>query len=428
MSDEKHEPDRETSKPLPRDAVRPATENDAIADLIFLPFRILGWLARAAFSVLPNWFRRMLTMLLIMLFFVFAVGSCDVRAGEIWPVNQPYSGLAGWEFFYTSDNPEQGSFSNMDLSLHHATGWSSDSYPPGGSCAIRFDRGMPFELSDEFAHKYFLTTYTDVQDYQLVRDELGDRIQFVYGDSELMGGADEQETRRFYATSSPSLFGIFSIDCFDIADLNALSHLIAERGLDLRSSERLESYMNSIGLHRTFETNVMVARQTSAHEVTVSQFQEFLRGSHYEWPGCAPNELDPTRESVLEIFVIHPDLPITCVNWTDVRAYLAWVSEVSGESVRLLTEYEWHVLNEQRHPWPFSEPNRFGQYDLAMNAAEWLQTCTAWTGEGEESVPSCSERAVVGLSNDGRDLGSLNINRRDPYVGFRVVRETGSSE
>src|SRR5262249_27617931 len=35
------------------------------------------------------------------------------------------------------------------------------------------------------------------------------------------------------------------------------------------------------------------------------------------------------------------DHPAVCVSWEDARAYAAWLSEMTGEAYRLLTEAEW---------------------------------------------------------------------------------------
>ena len=38
------------------------------------------------------------------------------------------------------------------------------------------------------------------------------------------------------------------------------------------------------------------------------------------------------------------DEPVVCVEWSDARAYAAWLSEQTGHSYRLLTEAEWEIV------------------------------------------------------------------------------------
>ncbi len=175
--------------------------------------------------------------------------------------------------------------------------------------------------------------------------------------------------------------------------------------------------------------------------------------------------------------------PVINVNWDDAQAYVAWLSQQTGEAYRLLSEAEWEYVaragtetarywgesssDQCRHasgadtmaleenpfwrtapcsdghagpaPTGSYEPNALGLYDVLGNVWEWTQDCwneryagapvdgTAWeTGD-------CSTRVARGggWGNEPEALRSANRSRnpvdyRHASLGFRVARSLKS--
>jgi formylglycine-generating enzyme required for sulfatase activity len=157
--------------------------------------------------------------------------------------------------------------------------------------------------------------------------------------------------------------------------------------------------------------------------------------------------------------------PVTNVSWLDAKEFIAWISEKSGKTYRLLSEAEWEYVaragttsvfwwgqtvgdgqancRECNTGKPLDvmpagsfQPNPFGVFDTAGNAAEWVEDCwndsykgapqdgTAWT------AGQCNLRVLRGGAYDSQAklVASAARFRYDydvRYVanGFRVLRE-----
>jgi formylglycine-generating enzyme required for sulfatase activity len=176
--------------------------------------------------------------------------------------------------------------------------------------------------------------------------------------------------------------------------------------------------------------------------------------------------------------------PASCINWHDAKAYVAWLSQKTGQSYRLLSEAEWEyaarggsqlrLVSAKREgdmcqyanivdrtakviftDWDVADcsdsyiytspvgtyaANSFGLYDMLGNVAEWVEDCwhsnyagaptdgSVWTSRAD-----CSYRMLRG----GSWLGSLEAlgvasrgaqvpDDRDGAIGFRVARDLGS--
>jgi formylglycine-generating enzyme required for sulfatase activity len=157
--------------------------------------------------------------------------------------------------------------------------------------------------------------------------------------------------------------------------------------------------------------------------------------------------------------------PVTDVAWSDAKTYLSWLSSKTGRAYRLPTEAEWEYAERAGsntvYPWgntlekdranclgcntiSFDKTvetgtfpaNGFGLFDMAGNAAEWVQDCWNDTYSGAPTdgsawdKPNCPERVLRGgaFNEDARFVRSsarfkYDYNVRYYANGFRVARD-----
>jgi formylglycine-generating enzyme required for sulfatase activity len=157
--------------------------------------------------------------------------------------------------------------------------------------------------------------------------------------------------------------------------------------------------------------------------------------------------------------------PMINASWDDAKAFVAWLSQKTGRTYRLPSESEWEYAaragtntpywwgrdvgsrqancrecntgsGQQASPVGSYQPNAFGLYDTAGNAAEWVEDCwndnyrnapkdgSAWTSG------QCRLRVLRGGAYDSPAKAVRSSARfrydtdvRYPANGFRVVRE-----
>jgi formylglycine-generating enzyme required for sulfatase activity len=157
--------------------------------------------------------------------------------------------------------------------------------------------------------------------------------------------------------------------------------------------------------------------------------------------------------------------PIINVTWDDAQQYVGWLSKMTGQPYRLLTEAEWEYAaragsttvyywgdeigkgnancngcgsqwdDKQTSPVGSFKPNAFGLYDMAGNVWQWVLDCFHDNYDGAPTDGSawtsgdCSRRLVRGgsWSFEPRGLRSANRSRsttdsRYNSLGFRVGR------
>ena len=158
--------------------------------------------------------------------------------------------------------------------------------------------------------------------------------------------------------------------------------------------------------------------------------------------------------------------PVTNVGWSDAHEYTAWLSKKTGKAYRLPSEAEWEYAaragtttpfywggavgsgnancadcgpggGKQTMPVKSYKPNAFGLYEMAGNAAEWIEDCwnpnykgapsdgSAWT------LGACDQRVLRGGSFDSTStyIKPSARFRYDADVryyanGFRLARDS----
>ena len=222
--------------------------------------------------------------------------------------------------------------------------------------------------------------------------------------------------------------------------------------------------------------------------VTVDQFAAFVKATHYDagsscygWTGTKFEKREGWSWKDPGFAQSGTD-PAVCLNWEDSKAYVAWLSQKTGKTYRLLSEseYEYATRGGSRGRFFFGDDeaelcrygngadktakaeipggagwtvvpcsdgyaytspggsfaaNSFGLYDMYGNAISWLEDCYHGDYKGAPADGSawtsgdCGRRVLRGgswLGSPGylraADRGWDSSDYRSNYIGFRVAR------
>jgi|YelNatPaOPRAMG01_1025707.scaffolds.fasta_scaffold04613_10 formylglycine-generating enzyme required for sulfatase activity len=165
-----------------------------------------------------------------------------------------------------------------------------------------------------------------------------------------------------------------------------------------------------------------------------------------------------------------PNQPVVGVTWYDAQAFCRWLTRETGIRHRLPTEAEWEAaarggLVGEPYPWgrqlpdeggryranyypsDFGDdgfsltapvgsfpPNGYGLFDMAGNVSEWCADVqTPPEGETPFAAPEYRIRKGGSWRSRARDLRCAARkftppHMADGFIGFRVLREAGSSQ
>ena len=223
----------------------------------------------------------------------------------------------------------------------------------------------------------------------------------------------------------------------------------------------------------------------SKYEITVGQFTAFVDSAGYKaegsclvWVG-SNWENQPGKSWRNPGFAQEANHPVVCVSWNDARAYVNWLSRISGKQYRLPSESEWEYFaragtrtsrfwgddpalaceyanvhdetTQKVHQFAWEpheckdgfaetapvgrfKANAFGLYDTAGNAWEWVEDCLNTNyinapNDGTARVTDdCSRRVYRGGGWSGPSSVRSATRTGNPasyrsqLLGFRVVR------
>jgi formylglycine-generating enzyme required for sulfatase activity len=214
-----------------------------------------------------------------------------------------------------------------------------------------------------------------------------------------------------------------------------------------------------------FDMGSSTEYENPAHRVTIAK--PFAIGRYEvtfdEWDRCVEDKGCKAQPDDREWG--RGDRPVINVSWLDAKAFVAWLSQKTGQTYRLPSEAEWEYAaragtnspfwwgrdvgsrqancrecstgsGQQTSPVGSYKPNAFSLYDTAGNAAEWVEDCwndnyrgaptngSAWT------TGQCRLRVLRGGAYDSqsKSVRSTARFRYDTDVrysanGFRVARE-----
>ena len=200
------------------------------------------------------------------------------------------------------------------------------------------------------------------------------------------------------------------------------------------------------------------------YEVTRGEFARFVSETSYTAAGnlCW---LEPTTGWTIEHnwrnpgFTQTDDHPVVCVTWFDAKAYVAWLSEKTGDEYRLLTESEWEYVARggTTTPWFWGDSsemqcryanaldastrvypggvgcndgysrtapvgsyraNPFGVHDMAGNVMEWVEDCGG--------TYRCLSSYEPGTDRDGNATPPVDGSAAPEWGTWRRARRGGS--
>ena len=230
-----------------------------------------------------------------------------------------------------------------------------------------------------------------------------------------------------------------------------------------RSPQANEMPQHQVTISKPFEVG--------KYEVTRRQFEAFVRANDRVVENCGDHNWQSPG------FTQDGDHPVVCVSWDDAQAYVEWLSDLTGQSYRLLTEAEWEYAARagttgMEFPYHFGNQfdvtlrdhanfevsssgsggttpvgtyakNRWGLHDVHGNAWEWVEDCwhnsysvsgvmaptdgTAWTEDCSSASSQKVRRGGSWLTDFVRARSaSREFSSNDEEfntIGFRVARD-----
>ena len=195
----------------------------------------------------------------------------------------------------------------------------------------------------------------------------------------------------------------------------------------------------------------------SKFEITRAQYAAFIKDTNTSPDlGCEVYDLpsfnmDLKKSWLDPSFSQEDDHPVVCVNWHDAQSYVNWLSRITGEHYRLLSEAEWEYVARAGSTTTFhfgddidsgkanyddefrkttavgSYPeNAFGLHDMHGNASEWVEDC--WVDNYRQAPVTgvamtdgtCDRRVLRGGTWDNEPQYLRSAFRHGYFAEFRL--------
>ena len=225
------------------------------------------------------------------------------------------------------------------------------------------------------------------------------------------------------------------------------------------------------------QVNISKPFAVSKYEVTVGQFREFIKEEEYKVRDmCQKYDFDSGDwDFKADLnwknpgFEQNDNHPVVCVAWDDAKAYVKWLSDITEQKYRLLSEAEWEyvaragtttayhfgatISQEQANYDSMKngtvevgqyDCNAFNLCDIHGNVWEWVEDCwhddyrgspsdgSAWSDgcDSVEDFAGVNIRILRGGAWTDNDIGLRSAFRRnksaawwrDNETGFRIAR------
>jgi len=270
-------------------------------------------------------------------------------------------------------------------------------------------------------------------------------------------------------------------DCADCPEMVVIGPGSFAMGFDGGEPERYEGPVRTVTIDYSFALGLT--------EVTVAQYRDFVAETGYSaaqgcfaWDGVVAEMRDEANwQNPGYGRSLTDNEPVVCVDWVDVKAYVDWLADKTGQPYRLPSEAEWEYAADAgstaTYPWgdapeggcryanvfdqsaaagidsPLAPvacddgaasvtavgsyaTNAFGLHDMTGNVWEWTQDCyqmpypAAPLDGSPVSEGECTRRSVKGGSwVTGITRQRPTFRGRDPedrasiVFGFRVARD-----
>ena len=415
--------------------------------------KVAAWVASSVVITTPSMHRNGPDLAVFILINGLVLGGVAFVVGYLWRKFRHVKELIASASPVMPVTSNSASTSQIDVAAktYHSER-SSPSTTPDTTEKIS-TKTLPNTVSSQSDEEFFAIAFQEVNS--------GNTVQGLWAKCFAEADGDENKTKARYLTARAGQLGAENAAIqFEVARVARMHSLKAEAEPEMVILPKGQFVMGSP--HDEVGRSQHVVPQ---HMVRIDY--EFAVGKYPvtfdQWDLCVKD--GGTKYSPSDNGWGRGRRPVINVSWDDIQLYLNWLSNVTGNTYRLLSEAEWEYAARAgsqttfsfgddekelgRHAWldensgrknhPVGEklPNAFGLCDMYGNVYEWTQDCwhenykNAPTDGSVWTTGDCSQRVVRGGSWIPYPQYLRAAFRygyptafRSGYFGFRVARTT----